>query len=142
MNKPALSISVGSKSIKSKSRVKCDFCKDKSPSRLSSWAVACDACSLAHHTHYNLNDARLSARLFVDRFPQNHLGAKKCTICKGTNLIILYDEVDDEWLFCGDCRFFKQLLRCWNMYSNMMIDFIEKPIVRSSALTEQVRNKL
>lgn len=142
MNKSLLSESLGPQSIKLKSRVKCDFCKDKPPSRLSSWALACDACSLAHHAQYNLNDTRLSDRSLLERFPANHIGAKKCTVCKGNNLIILYDEVDDEWLFCGDCRNFKQLLRCWNMYSNTMVNFLEKPIVRrSSALTEQVRDK-
>ena len=143
MNKSLLSESLGPQSIKLKSRVKCDFCKDKPPSRLSSWTLACDACSLAHHAQYNLNDTRLSDRSLLERFPANHIGAKKCTVCKGNNLIILYDEVDDEWLFCGDCRNFKQLLRCWNMYSNTMVNFLEKPIVRrSSALTEQVRDKV
>ena len=122
--------------------LQCDFCKNETASRLSSWAVACGTCSLANHTQYNVNDPRLSARLSVERFPRNHRGAKICTVCTGTYFVILYDEVDDEWLFCGDCKNFKQLLRCWNMYSNLMINLLEKPIVRSLLSVEQIKDNL
>ena len=120
-------------------QVFCDICKDKMATRLSSWSTACDQCSILEGQQYNVDDIRLQLRISKDRFPLRHRGLHECSVCKkkANNLVILYDEVDDEWLFCG-CGKFKQLLRCWNMYTNTMIDYLERPIIKQSKSIEKV----
>ena len=109
--------------------IKCALCSDKWAVRLSFWSATCEFCSKINSQQYNEKDSRLQA-IAHTRSPRQHEGAKLCTTCGGDNLVILYDEVDDEWLYCGGCRRFKQLLRCWNMYTNTMMNSLEIPITR------------
>lgn len=109
--------------------IKCALCSDKWAVRLSLWSATCELCSKIISQQYNEKDIRLQA-IAHTRNPQEHEGEKLCTACGGDNLVILYDEVDDEWLHCGGCRRFKQLLRCWNMYANTMMNSLEKPMTR------------
>lgn len=130
---------VDGKRLASDGRICCDICKDQPATRLSSWSAACNVCSLSEGQQHNVNDRRLQLRIVKEHFPRRHRGLQECSACLGTKLVILYDEVDDEWLFCGGCRNFKQLLRCWNMYTNTMIDYLERPMIRQSESTLRVR---
>lgn len=109
--------------------IKCALCSEKWATRLSLWSATCELCSKINSQQYNENDIRLQV-IAHTRNPRQHQGAKICAACFGDNLVILYDEVDDEWLYCGGCRRLKQLLRCWNMYTNTMMNNLEEPITR------------
>lgn len=109
--------------------IKCALCSEKWAVRLSLWSATCELCSKINSQQYNEKDIRLQA-IAHTRYPQQHGGEKLCSACGGDNLVILYDEVDDEWLHCGGCRRFKQLLRCWNMYANLMMNSLEEPMTR------------
>ena len=67
-----------------------------------------------------------------ERFPEKHRGLKKCPSrrCHHSQLIIVYDDECDEWLFCVNCKGFKQLLRCWNKVTNSMVDALDRPMLR------------
>lgn len=133
---------IGKKRFRFKGNSRCDHCHIENATRLSKWSKACNECSLSRKEQYNTNDKRLTFRIEDERFPNRHRGSKKCDVCKhGDNLTILYDEVDDEWLYCGYCNGFKQLLRCWNMYTNTMVDYKERPILRSSETVIKVNSK-
>ena len=131
------------KKLRFKGNFSCEFCIHAA-TRLSCWNALCDACSKSHDKRYNLGDKRLQVRIVEERFPNKHRGAKSCpsSSCPEKSLTILYDEVDDEWLYCGHCKKFKQLLRCWNMYTNTMVDYLERPMMKQPMGAIQVRQTL
>ena len=45
----------------------------------------------------------------------------------------LLDDEDDEWLFCANCKKFKQLLRVWNKITNTLTDALDRPIVHGQS---------
>jgi hypothetical protein len=116
----------------------CDLCNMQPATRLIMWSTACEPCSIARGLLHNPSDFRLALRIEKERFPCEHRGNVSCCTCRKENLTILYDEVDDEWLYCPDCKRFKQLLRCWNMYTNRMEDFLERPVIRPDPLQVKI----
>ena len=69
------------------------------------------------------------------RFPEKHRGldrcpSRQCRDVRVQHLSIVYDDEDDEWLFCTHCKKFKQLLRVWNKVTNSMVDALDRPILR------------
>ena len=108
----------------------CDRCDANAPTRLSQWETLCDDC--CRGSGISFYSSQPDKELGVNRrFPLEHRGMKLCAFCKGgDDLTILYDETDDEWLFCTKCKRSKQLLRCWNRYTKKVVECLERPIVK------------
>jgi hypothetical protein len=115
----------------------CDSCENAHPTRLTQWRALCDACAGISDVHFFSSNSDKS--LGVKRtFPLEHRGMKSCQFCKKDDLVILYDELDDEWLFCVSCKKAKQLLRCWNQYAKKLVDCLERPIVKMTNTPTEV----
>ena len=119
-----------SKRYRFKGKGTCDLCKHESATRIRSWSLACDQCFIQNNWQYYSNQPRIDE----SRFPNKHRGYDKCSECRVDKggLTLVYDECDDEWLFCAECKKFKQLLRCWNQYTNSFVDYLERPIIKNS----------
>ena len=107
---------------------------DAVPERLLfSWENYCQGCAeieddLAHEWRTQIRVHPSNRKLRLP--PRRHRGETYCWNCNSkSNLIVLYDEMCDEWLFCTACRHFKQLLRVWNAYFEKFCDLLERPIV-------------
>ena len=119
----------------------CFTCSSPPERLMFGWEVYCQKCAEIEDDEF-AHEWRTYVKLcpFIQKLrlpPRRHRGEKECWECKAKDkdLVVLYDDVCDEWLFCNACRHFKQLLRVWNRVYDKLMDLLERPIILNDADT-------
>jgi hypothetical protein len=107
----------------------CSLCNNGILSRVYGWQLLCQDCFTALNvTYYNpeqiLETPKLSEYTYMRKCQ------KECCYCGSTSLMVLRDEMLDEWLVCIACEKMKQLMRCWNAYMQCYVGSIERPLLK------------
>ena len=106
----------------------CSVCDNDVLSRIIGWVPMCQRCYIQRGEAYFSPEPNLDY-LRVSEYFKYKKCQRSCLNCSNTTLVVLRDEVLDDWLVCFTCSKMKQLLRIWNPLTSSHIVSIDPPIV-------------